>query len=258
MKITFCIPAFGESPHIRECISSLKNQTISVDIVVSTSTPSVFLEKVTREYGVPLKINTTPLGISADWNFAYSQNGADLFVLAHQDDVYLPNFAKLATEFFNKNRNVGILFFDTYELIDGKLVKYNRRELVKRLLRRIAFLNKQTIGGKIQYSLLLGLGCPIPCPSVVFNRSVLKNFRFSEEFEVNLDWDAWHRISSQGHQIGYLPISELIHRIHQDAETQAAILDNRRHNEDRVMFERMWPRLIAKLLLFMYGAGYKA
>lgn len=258
MNITFCIPAFGESPHIRECLSSLKNQTIPIEIIITTSTPNLYLEKIAHEFSVPLRINNSSLGIAADWNFAISQSESDFFVLAHQDDIYLQNFAQLATNYFQSNQEVGILFFDTYELVDSVLKKYNLRELVKRCLRKFAFMNNHNIGKKNQYQRLLAFGCPIPCPSVVFNRSVIKSFLFSSDFDVNLDWDAWYRISLQGHQIGYLPISALVHRIHQGSETQAALLDNRRKNEDRVMFERMWPRPIAKLLLFLYGAGYKA
>ena len=73
---------------------------------------------------------------------------------------------------------------------------------------------------------------------------------------VNLDWDLWSRIGAAGLKIGYIRHANLIHRIHEGAETQLALKEFRRHNEDIIIFERYWSPYIAKLIQFFYKIGY--
>lgn len=43
---TFAICAYGESEYLEECISSLLNQTVKTNILISTSTPSEYICKM--------------------------------------------------------------------------------------------------------------------------------------------------------------------------------------------------------------------
>ena len=42
---TFVIPAYKDSPYLESCIQSLLNQTMKGEIVLTTSTPSLFIEE---------------------------------------------------------------------------------------------------------------------------------------------------------------------------------------------------------------------
>ena len=69
---TFVIPAYKNSPYLESCIQSLRNQTVKSEIVLTTSTPSVFLQDLTSKYGINYFINPDASSISGDWNFALS------------------------------------------------------------------------------------------------------------------------------------------------------------------------------------------
>ena len=257
-KITFVIPAFGESPYLKDCIQSLRSQTISVDIQITTSTPNSHIESIAKEFELPLKKNSQRSSIADDWNFALqSASDSELIVLAHQDDFYLETFAQEVVEFQKRYNNVGIIFSDCYEQIGSKLTQSNKREIVKKVLRRVAFFGANTVNSPWRYRLLLGLGCPIPCPSVVFIPKVLRNFQFDRGFTVNLDWAAWTELAQLQYPIGYIRKPLMIHRIHEQAQTQIAIGDSSRANEDLQMFSRYWPKFIARFLCKIYQLGYK-
>lgn len=255
-KLCFVIPAYGDSPFLEECISSLKNQTIQVSIIIATSKPSQFIKEISIRHRIPLNINPGSGGISGDWNFALEQGGDQLVVLAHQDDVYREDYSSRVLEIFQRYPDLGIAFSDCSEMMHGVEYKYSKRELIKRILRECAFFGAKVIRSPAAKYRLLCFGCPIPCPSVVFNRTIIPEFRFSSDFVINLDWDAWVRISNLDAPIGYMRGNLIMHRIHSGSETQAALRDNRRTNEDMRMFMLFWPKFIAKILHSLYGLGY--
>lgn len=250
------VPAYGESPYLCECLDSLKSQSISADVLIVTSTPNKAIELAALQYGLPVLVNPNGGTIANDWNFALKQGQSHLLVLAHQDDIYHSDFAKRTFDFFARHQNCALAFTDSNELISNQLMVNNSRELVKKFLRKIAFGFKQTIHRNFHFRLLLGLGCSISCPSVIFNRTVIPDFCFSDDFSVNLDWDAWSRLGKSGVKFGYIRGDLLTHRIHAGAETQLGIADQRREREDSIIFLRYWPPFIAKLLLKFYKLGY--
>ena len=92
---TFAICAYKESPYLEECILSLKNQTVKSNIIMATSTPNEWIQGLAEKYEIPLYINTGEGGIAQDWNFAYRQAKTDYITIAHQDDIYEPNYLKM-------------------------------------------------------------------------------------------------------------------------------------------------------------------
>lgn len=255
-ELTFVVPAYGRSPYLRECLASLRAQTKPVPIAIATSTPNEHVQALAEEFSCPVHVNQSGGGIAADWNFALSCQPTGFVALAHQDDIYRPEYAERCLQFFARHPQVGIAFTDSAELIGDRLYRNNKREVVKKLLRKFAFLWRDVITRPSQFRRLLGVGCAVPCPSVVYNQNQLGEFRFSAEYGVNLDWDAWTRITEAGHAVGYVRGALLIHRIHPEAETQKGLSDRRRDQEDRKMFLRYWPESMARLLLYFYRLGY--
>src|SRR4030042_1540430 len=93
-KHTFAVLAYKESPYLQECIDSLKKQFSQSEIIICTSTPSVFLENIAAKNNLQLFINPHKNGIASDWNFALNRSAAKFVTLAHQDDIYSPEYAK--------------------------------------------------------------------------------------------------------------------------------------------------------------------
>ena len=54
---TFVICAYKESPYLEECIQSLMNQRIKSNVIITTSTPNVYIERLAEKYQIPVKIN---------------------------------------------------------------------------------------------------------------------------------------------------------------------------------------------------------
>src|SRR5690606_36584909 len=70
---TFVVPAFGRSPHLRECLASLQAQTRPSPVVVTTPAPYEGLDTLAADYGARLVVNPQGGGIGRDWNFALEQ-----------------------------------------------------------------------------------------------------------------------------------------------------------------------------------------
>ena len=98
MKHTFVICAYKESPYLEECIRSLKSQTMQSDIVLATSTPSEFLRELCQRYQILYRVRDGKPGIAADWNYALSCGHTPYITIAHQDDIYYPDYAEKVVE----------------------------------------------------------------------------------------------------------------------------------------------------------------
>ena len=60
--------AYGENPFTGEALESLKRQSVPVQLVVATSTPSARLEELANRYGAEYRVNPERGGgIGADW-----------------------------------------------------------------------------------------------------------------------------------------------------------------------------------------------
>ena len=109
---TFVVCAYKESPFLRDCLVSLTKQTLPARILMATSTPNDAIRSLAEEFGVPLFISDKPSGIGRDWNFAVSCAETDFVTIAHQDDVYQPDYLKTLQEYGQKAKDPLILFTD--------------------------------------------------------------------------------------------------------------------------------------------------
>jgi glycosyltransferase involved in cell wall biosynthesis len=256
-SLIFVIPAYGKSPFIEECLQSLVRQSHACEIRIATSTPSTWLDDLALHYGVQVFINPKADGIASDWNFALSCGGTDLVALAHQDDIYLENYAELITNFFARTPDAAMAFTDLGEVINDKKINMNLRIFIKKILLFWGFLFSNTIASSASYRRLLSLGCPIPCPAVTFNRHEVGDFQFSKDYQVNLDWKAWTDLSKKNLKMGYLRGVQVLHRIHAGAETQKAVASRQREREDIALFSQYWPKSVVLIIIYFYRLGYR-
>ena len=89
---TFVICAYKESQYLEECIESIKKQNVKSNVIMTTSTPNEFIEKIAQKNEIPLYINNGEKGIGQDWNFGVSKTKTDYVTIAHQDDIYNANY----------------------------------------------------------------------------------------------------------------------------------------------------------------------
>lgn len=257
---TFAVCAYKQSPYLRECLESLRNQTVRSRIVLATSTPSAFLQELADEYGAEYRVNPDAgKGIAADWNFALSAVKTPYATIAHQDDIYLPEYAERVVRKLQEHPDTLIAFTDYADrLMPENRVAANRLYLhVKRLL-LLPFYLKNSWRCGFMRCWILRFGNAICCPAVSYNLQNLPDLRFDAEYSVNLDWAMWLSLAFKPGRFCYDPHRLMQHRISESMETSSAIADHRRFEEDRRIFYQLWPHKIADFLLHFYAKSYES
>ena len=252
---TFVVPAYKNSPFLANCLASLRAQTLPARILVTTSTPSAQLSATAARFGVEVIANPQQRGIGADWNFALDQVTTRYVTLAHQDDLYAPGFLAKSLDLFTRFPDATISFTNVRQINDNAVPQGSKVSAVKELLLAL-FVGRREIVQGLRGRLLLSFGDPVTCSSVTFDRARLGAFRFSETLTSNLDWEAWLDLIERGDHFAYSP-ERLVERRYNDLmETAHALRDGRRRTEDAMIFRRLWPRPVARVIAFAYSAGY--
>lgn len=254
---TFAICAYGDSPYLVECVESLISQSVSTNLIMTSSTPNDHIREVAQHYRIPLFINPVSKGIAADWNFSYARANTSLVTIAHQDDTYAQKYTEHMLQGLNAATRPLVFFTDYGELRNGVEVDNNRLLRIKRLL--LAPLKKKTRQNSAFWKRrVLSLGSAICCPSVTFVKENLPNPLFREGLETNLDWDAWERLSRENGAFIYDSSLLMHHRVHEESATTLLIEGNVRKGEDELMLGRFWPKPIAKAINIFYSQGQKS
>lgn len=255
---TFVVPSYGHSAHLRECLASLRNQRLRSRVVVCTSTPFDGLAQLCDEMGAQLVCHSPNRGIAHDWNIALDSVDAEWVTIAHQDDIYLPEFASRTMRMVERHPGA-ILVFTGYQEMDERGVRARGTPLrIKRILIEMAMLGRESVTTRFARTNLLRFGCPIPCPSVTLRKRALPSgFRFDPAFRVNLDWDFWLRLAREIDGAFACDREALMrHRIHPDSETTSGIACGIRSREDRELFSRVWPAPLASVVARAYARSY--
>lgn len=257
MEHTFVICAYKESPYLENCIESLQKQTVSSEIIMMTSTPNTYIENLSQKYDIPLYIREGLSDIVLDWNYGYSKVTTPYLTIAHQDDIYLPDYTEHVLKEFRRSKKPLIFFSDYGEIRGTEIVTKNRLLQVKRIM-LVPLRTRMCFGNRFIRRRILSLGSPICCPSVAYAKEHLPKEVFVQGFRSNEDWEAWEKLSRLKGDFIYDKDILMYHRIHEDSETSAIIQDNKRSEEDMEMYSKFWPKPIAKLLVRLYADGQKS
>lgn len=250
----FVICAYKESPFLEECICSLKFQKEQVKIALVTSTPNGHIESLVKKYQLEYHINTGKSGIAEDWNFGLSVADKRVVTIAHQDDIYEPDYVKEVLDNINRQDKTLIAFTDYGELRNGEHVTDNKLLRTKRFM-LLPLKNRFLQRARFVRRRILSFGSPICCPSVTFLKENLPKTIFCSGYRGGVDWQAWEMISKRKGAFVYCSDILMYHRIHEDSATTAIIADNDRTKEDYEMFCKFWPKPIAKIIEHFYRKG---
>ncbi|MBO4293596.1 MAG: glycosyltransferase family 2 protein [Clostridia bacterium] len=251
---TFVVTAYKESKYLEECIKSLKNQTVTSNIIMSTSTPNDYIKGLAQKYEIELYINTGERGIGQDWNFGISNVKTDYVTVAHQDDIYKPNYLEEIVNYLEKGKDFVIAFTDYREIKNGEEIPLTKNLKIKKILlfplrffKKSKFIKRRT----------LSLGSPICCPSVTVNKKITGENPYKTELKCDLDWDTWDKMAKYKANFLYIHKELMCHRIHEESETSNLIENNIRLEEDLLMLKRYWPGPIAKFIMKFYKKAVK-
>lgn len=256
---TFVICAYGKSPYLKECIESLMAQSVKGRIIMVTSTPSDFLSSLSEEYNIPLYVNEGEKGIAGDWNFGLSQVKTKLATIAHQDDIYCPDYGRYIIEAADRafGRDPIIIFSDYGELRDGIRTDSNKLLKIKRIM-LFPLRSRGLAGSKWIRRRVISLGNPISCPAVTYVMDRIEQPLFIPGQRSNIDWQAWEQLSRLKGSFVFVPKILMYHRIHEESTTSELIADTGRAGEDLAMYRLFWPEWIAKRLVKVYSSAEKS
>lgn len=252
----FVIPAYGESIHLEACLQSLDTQTIRTRTLIATSTPNRHIDSLAQRYNVPVRVNPSQGGIGSDWNFALAAAEARWVTLAHQDDIYLPNFARHTLAGLSRHADA-VLAFSGYGEIEGARERPTSTLVrIKQLLLELGFLGTSRASTRFFKTNSLRFGCAIACPAVTIDTTT--RLRFRTDLEVDLDWAAWLDLARNPGVFVYIREQLMLHRVHPDSETSNAISSGKRTAEDTAILRSLWPGFIADAIIASYKIAYRS
>lgn len=256
---TFVLCGYKESPFIEEALKSLERQTVRTNILVSTSTPNDYLRDICARHGVWMVVNTGKTGLGEDWNFGYNQANTKLVIIAHQDDIYEPEFAEKVLKAANgcRKKELQIVYTGYYELRNGKRVENNRLLKIKRAMNAPMKMGAFA-GSKLGKRLLLSFGDPICCPSVTFNKGVVGPSVFDTGYKNSSDYSTWVRLALVPGRFAYVPEALMGHRIYAGSTTTKNLAESIRKKEDLEVLSSLWPMPIAGLINKIYSKSEKS
>lgn len=242
-----------------ECLASIMSQQgAETRVAIFTSTPGPHHELAAQQFGVELRIASTPGGIGENWNRGLSGADSTYVTLAHQDDIYAPTYLTKLLAVMRSHPQALMGFTDFNECDDHGIRADTLNIRIKRRLVARAFQGRPAIESVRDKRRMLAWGNPVCCPSVMLHRGILPQFRFREDLTSNLDWEAWANLASTSGRFCYIDERLVSKRVHAESETTALIANRRRELEDHAMFRQFWPSLPAYLIATAYRLSYRA
>lgn len=253
---TFVICAYKESPYLEECIVSLQNQLLQSKIIMVTSTPNEHINQLAKKYKLSLFINEGESGIAQDWNFGIGKCQSKFVTIAHQDDIYKPEYLLETMRHLKQREDALISFTDYGELRENRGLEKSVLLFVKRIL-LLPMCVRRWQSSFFFRRRCISFGNSICCPSVTYCMERLKQPVFEKKYGSNLDWQTWAALAEREGAFVYIRKILMYHRIHEESATSGLIKNRSRAREDKEMLERFWPAPVAGLLARFYSYGEK-
>ncbi|MEY8339180.1 glycosyltransferase family 2 protein [Lachnospiraceae bacterium 62-35] len=258
IKHTFAICAYGDSPFLETCIKSLVRQSVKSHVILCTSTPSPYIEKLAWKYGIPIFVRNGESDIQTDWNFAYEQAEDGLVTIAHQDDIYHKDYAKTLFAMYRRFPDMS-LFTTDYATVKERTLK-RRKGLVEwvKVFLRLPLRNPCWCDRTWIKKASLIFGNSICCSSCTYNKKKLGQPLFTSDFRYVLDWDTLWKLAKEKGRFVCVERPLIYYRVHGGATTKQWIRNNRRAEEELAMFRKFWPEPVVKVLEHFYKKAYGA
>lgn len=253
---TFVICAYRDNPYLEETVRSLETQSAHGNILLSTSTPSPYIEDICRRHGIELVVNAHPHYAGDDWNYGFDQARTRLVTIAHQDDRYESQYLEMMLKGLNAYREgeVAIAFSDYFEMRKAGNVTDNKMLRIKRLM-NAPFKHRSLNGRRSVKRRVLGFGCPICCPAVLINKELTGPSVFDTTLRDSCDYKTWVRLASQPGRFLYVDKILMGHRIYEESATSRNLAENIRTGETLDILSELWPKPIARLVNRLYSSS---
>lgn len=256
---TFVVCAYKESAFLDDAVSRLMKQTSGSRVLISTSTPNEMIASVAKRYGIEIRVNPNGGSSARDWNFAYTQAKTDYVTLAHQDDVYEPEFAEKTIAALENAKNPVLAYTDYYEIRHKEQGGAGLREdgnKIHRIKRHMLNMIDLASANRWLRNRVLSFGYPICCAGVTYVKRRFETVDFIQDWQNSHDWEYAIRAARETGEFVYIREMLIGHRIYLESQTTNTIGSGIRYREDLECYKRYWPETIAKCILSQYKKSY--
>lgn len=253
---TFVVLAYKKSKYLEECIQSVLNQSYKSKVVIATTTDNAYIRELSKKYNLEVVVGKHT-SIGGDFDFAVHTGKTELVTVAHQDDIYNYDYAKTIVDAYKKYPDSSIIFTDYYEIRGEEKVFTNLNLKIKRvLLFLLRFKNLSEL--KFVKRWVLRFGNSICCPAVTFVKENCPTDIFLSDYQCNVDWFAWEKLSQLNGRFIYCKEKLMGHRISEESTTTDIIKNGIRTQEDYEIYLKFWPKWVAKGLTGLYQNSEKS
>ena len=237
--VTVVIPAYNGSLYLATTIASLLAQThrdFRMFVVDDRSDDnSVAIARAFEDPRLTVTMNAERRGLAGNWNVAQSLATTSYLLIAHQDDVYSPDFLARMTRLLDEHPRAFIAH-SRVQYLDGRGRTF--RPAAARFKDR--FWPEDDPYEREPAAELAALqgGNYIVCPSVLYRSSAVRAIgRFNESLTFVPDWEYWIRGLSQGFSIVGTHEQLLQWRRHETTATSREEATLRRYDEELALLE---------------------
>lgn len=253
---TFVVLAYKESEYLESCVKSVVNQTYHSKVIIATTTDNDYIRGIAKKYHLDVVVgNHTSIG--GDFDFAVNSGNTELVTVAHQDDIYDSTYAEQIVKKYQKYPNAIILFTDYYEIRGKDKVTTNANLKIKRML---LFPLRWNFLGNFKFfkRWVIRFGNGICCPAVTFVKNHCPKEIFTSDYQCDVDWFAWEKLSKSKGTFIYIKNKLMGHRISLESTTTDIIRQGIRTREDYDMYLKFWPKWMAKMINYFYKNSEKS
>ncbi len=248
------IPAYGESPYLKETLASAtRNLPLNVPITVledpsdSTSvreTVANFLDRV--EY----KLNSERLGIAGNFNKAIEISTGEYTVILGSDDLININpIEEIELIHSHRKNNTAAIIFDALVIDSKSKTAVSITDIIKKILKPQTRNTRKLKTKKFFRSLLLGDW--VYFPSVAWETNALKVTKFDESFLSAMDLKIFFELILDNYNFYYCPTKFIAYRRHKDSFSSSFARNAGRFEEEfkcnnfalKIIKEKEWNSL---------------
>ena len=250
--LTIVIPAYGESPYLDQCITSIVNsQDASVQIIViDDASPTSFVRNISEKYFPRISYirNEKNLGVANNFNKALSSANSLFVQIVGQDDLIVDSMVKVihsAKDYVDQC----FAIHPAVKVIDSLgNSSFDMNEVIKSIIKPAS--QKTYSGDTLRKSLLLGDWTYFP--SIIWNKNLLPEAPFSDEFKYCMDLDLLLRMCATDSALFLSDKKGFHYRRHSKSVSMAAV-PKKRFEEEMIVIRRHRRESISERLFFGLG-----
>ncbi|MEM7199472.1 MAG: glycosyltransferase [Planctomycetota bacterium] len=232
---TFAIPCRNAGEHLRPLLESLLAQTdqdfamLLVDDASDDGSPA--RARAIAGTRLQVLVNDEPLGLAANWNRAVEASRSDFVCLAHQDDVYHPEYLAVMLDALRTDREQALVHCRATTMdADGQPLRAPAEDFKARWWQRHA--GEPPGEPATAYRELLR-GNFVCCPSILYRRELFASVGgFRPDLRFTPDWDLLFRALLADWRFASVDRALVRYRRHAASATQREAASLNRYREE--------------------------